>query len=256
MKKGIHPLIIANWKMNPQSRSLAKRTAMELKKKLSRVTDVDVVLAPAYPHLEVAHGVLNGNDTFTLGAQNVHFSKLGAFTGEVSIPMLEDFGVTTVIVGHSERRALGEKDALINEKLMAVVKAGLTGIFCVGEAKRDHNGHYLSHIEAQVRAGLSHITRAKLPQVVIGYEPIWAVGTGVTPTPEDIYEMKLFIEKILSDLYDRNTAQKIRIIYGGSVTDKNAKTLHQGGQMDGFLVGGASLHPDEFFGIVTATRSV
>lgn len=256
MKKGIFPLIVGNWKMNPQTTALGVKLALELKKKLQSIKDVEVVIAPTYVHLPGVQKVRNGSGMFAIGAQNVHPAKLGPFTGEISLPLLQDLGVTYVILGHSERRALGEKDALINEKLLATIKAGLNGILCVGEGHRDHNGHYLSHIETQVRKGLTQITKAKLNQVIVAYEPIWAVGTGKNATADDIHEMKLFIEKILSDLYGRNLAQKVRIIYGGSVNAQNAGELHANGMMDGFLVGGESLHADEFAKIVKLVRTV
>ncbi len=256
MKKGILPLIVGNWKMNPQSISLGVKLVTELKKKLHSVKDVEIVIVPPFVHLPGVQKVRNGSGVFSLGAQNVHPAKLGPHTGEISLPLLQDLGVTHVILGHSERRALGEKDVLINEKLVAVVKAGLTAILCVGEEQRDHNGHYLNTIETQVRKGLALLSKAKLCQVVIAYEPIWAIGTGKNATAEDIHEMKLFIEKILSDLYGRNIAQKVRIIYGGSVTAQNAQELHREGMMDGFLVGGGSLHPEEFAQIAKAVRTV
>lgn len=256
MKKGILPLIIGNWKMNPQSISLGVKLATELKKKLQTVTGVEVVIAPTFVHLFGVHKILNGSKVYALGAQNVHSAKLGPFTGEISIPLLQDLDVTYVIIGHSERRALGEKDSLINGKVLATIKAGLNSIVCVGEDHRDHNGHYLTHIETQVRKALAQVTKAKLSQVVIAYEPIWAIGTGKNATSEDIHEMKLFIEKILSDLYGRNLAQKVRIIYGGSVTAQNVGELHAQGMMDGFLIGGASLHVDEFVAIAKAVRSI
>ncbi len=255
MKTGTRPLVIGNWKMNPLSPTLSAKLATELKKRLSSCTDVDVVVAPPCIFLGDVARTRNSSKAYMLGAQNVHYAKLGSFTGETSIPMLGGYGVSHIILGHSERRALGETDTLINEKLIAVIKAGLTGVVCVGEKKRDQGGHYLSHIEDQVRKALAKISRGKLEQVVIAYEPIWAIGTGDNATSADVHEMKLFIEKILSDMYGRNYAQKVRIIYGGSVNGKNAQELFEGGTVDGFLVGGASLHADEFAMIVKATKS-
>ncbi len=256
MKKDISPLVIGNWKMNPQSIELGVKLSTELKKKLQAVHDVEVVIAPTFLHLPVVQKVLGGSRAYALGAQNVHPAKLGPYTGEISLPLLQDVGVTYVLIGHSERRTLGEKDALINEKLLATIKAGLSGVVCVGEEQRDHNGHYLSHIETQVRKALAQVTKAKLHQVIVAYEPIWATGTGKNATADDIHEMKLFIEKILSDLYGRNLAQKVKIIYGGSVNAHNAQELHTHGMMDGFLVGGASLNVDEFVKIVKLVRTV
>ncbi len=253
MKKGTPPLVIGNWKMNPQSPSLAVRLGKELKKKLARTEGVDVVIAPPHVYLGSIDAVRNGSKTFSLGAQNVHHEKLGAHTGEVSLSMLKAFGVTHVILGHSERRAEGETDEEVNAKLVRAVKEGVTGVLCVGERKRDPGGHYLSFIENQIRKGLTNIGKGKLAHIVIAYEPIWAIGTGVNATPSDVHEMRLFIEKAVSDIYGRNDAQRVRILYGGSVNGKNVHELFAEGTIDGFLVGGASLHAEEFTQIVRAT---
>lgn len=253
MKKGILPLVVGNWKMNPQSPSLATRLGKDLKKSLSRVSGAEVVVAPPYVYLHTLDAVRNGSGAFMLGAQDVHPEKLGAHTGGVSLPMLSGFGATHVIIGHSERRAEGETDEAVNRKLTAVVKAGLTAIVCVGEGKRDQGGHYLSFIENQIRKAFFGLGKAKLAQIVIAYEPIWAIGTGVNATPEDVHEMRLFIEKVVSDIYGRNDAQRVRILYGGSVNGKNSQELFTQGTVDGFLVGGASLHAEEFTQIVKST---
>jgi triosephosphate isomerase len=256
MKKDIPPLVIGNWKMNPLSISLSTKLGTELKKSLVSIKDVEVVVAPPFVYLGAVHKVRNGSRVFRMGAQNVFHEKLGAYTGEISLPMLQEFGVTHVILGHSERRAHGETDAQVNTKLTATIKAGLVGVVCVGEMTRDHGAHYLTHIEMQIRSACAKISKGKLDQVVIAYEPIWAIGTGNTATADDVHEMRLFIEKVLSDMYGRNLAQKVRILYGGSVNAKNAQELFVNGTVDGFLVGGASLHADEFTQIVKATRTV
>ena len=254
MKTGTPPLIVGNWKMNPQSKTLAVSLAKEMKKCFAKCDGVDVVIAPPFVYLEGVFSVRNSSRAFFMGAQNVHHEKLGPHTGEISLPMLKEYEVSHVILGHSERRAAGETDAMVNQKLIAVIKAGLTGIICVGEVKRDSHGHYLSHIEAQIRKGLATVSKSKLGQVVIAYEPVWAIGTGVNATAEDVHEMKLFIEKVVSDLYGRNLAQKVRIIYGGSVNAKNAEELYKEGTVDGFLVGGASLRADEFLHIIKSVQ--
>lgn len=256
MKKGIPPLVIANWKMNPQSVALSTKLATELKKYLQKVTDTEVVVAPPFVYLDSVHRIRNGSRAFTLGAQNVHSENLGAHTGEISIPMLQDFNVTHVILGHSERRTDGETDESINTKVHAVIKAKLTAVVCVGERKRDHGAHYLSFIETQIRKAFTNVAKTKLAQIVIAYEPIWAIGTGNTATPGDVHEMKLFIEKVISDIYGRNLAQKVRIIYGGSVNGKNARDLFTEGTVDGFLVGGASLHAEEFTQIIKSCWNI
>jgi triosephosphate isomerase (TIM) len=255
MKKGIPPLVIGNWKMNPQSGILSTRLASDLKKVLTKIVDVDVVVAPPSVYLDAVRRVQNGK-VFMLGAQNVHTEKMGSHTGEVSLTMLKDFGVQYVILGHSERRGEGETDDQVNQKLTATIKGQCIGVVCVGEKSRDHSAHYLGDIEMQIRKALAGIPKAKLEQVVIAYEPIWAIGTGNTATPHDVHEMKLFIEKVISDIYGRNLAQKVRIIYGGSVNAKNAQELFTEGMVDGFLVGGASLHADEFASIIKFARNI
>jgi triosephosphate isomerase len=242
--------------MNPITTAGAKRLAQELKKNLSRTHDVEVVIAPPSVYIGTVAMVQSESNSFYLGAQNVHSEKLGSFTGEVSLPMLQGFGVTHVILGHSERRKDGETDDAIQKKLHVVVKAGLTAVLCVGEVKRDHGAHYFNVIESQIRSALSGLSKAKLGHVVIAYEPVWAIGTGTTATPSDVHEMKLFIEKTLADLYGRTYANKVRILYGGSVNAKNAEELMRDGTVSGFLVGGASLHADEFTGIVKAVKKV
>jgi triosephosphate isomerase len=254
MKKGIPPLVIGNWKMNPQSVTLARKLGTELKKKLVRTRSAEVVVAPPHVYLESVRQVKSESKGFTLGAQNVHSEKLGAHTGETSLLMLKSFGVTHVILGHSERRKEGETDDTVNKKLIATIKADLTGVVCVGETKRDHGGHYLTHVEMQIRKALANISKGKLEQVVIAYEPIWAIGTGINATAADVHEMRLFIEKVISDIYGRNEAQRVRVLYGGSVNGKNARELFVEGTVNGFLVGGASLHAEEFSQIVKATQ--
>lgn len=254
MKKAIRPLVVGNWKMNPQSVTMARRLVTEIKKGISRISDVDIVVAPPSLYLETVHKVRNGSKRFSLGVQNVHWKKLGAQTGEISVPMLKSFRVSYAILGHSERRAMGEEDKDINQKTHSVVKAGMTAVVCVGEKKRDSHAQYLNFVENQVREACGGISRAKLNKLVIAYEPIWAIGTGDTATPHDAHEMKLFIQKVLSDIYGRNYVRSIRILYGGSVSAKNAESLIQDGTVDGFLVGGASLRPSEFIEIVKASR--
>lgn len=244
------PLIVGNWKMNPQSVTTATSLAKNIKTAVGKINGADIVIAPPTVYIASVHTILKHSKTIALGVQTIHHEKLGAFTGEISIPMVHEFLVKYIILGHSERRAIGEDDVIINEKLIATLKAGMTAILCIGEKKRDVGGLYLLGIEKQIRAGLVGVSRTKLSQIVIAYEPVWAIGSGVTPTAEDIHEMRLFIEKIISDMYERNHAQKVRVLYGGSVDEKNARELFVGGTVDGFLVGGASLHAKTFRDII------
>ncbi len=252
MKFRLDPIVVGNWKMNPQTDVMAKRLATEIKKSLGRHDGVEVIIAPPSVFLPIVHSVKAGGKSYGIGAQNVHSERLGAFTGEVSIPMLQSFDAQYVIIGHSERRKSGEAEDEIQKKLAAVIKAGLHAILCIGEVSRDHAAQYFGDIERQIRSACSGLSRAKLSNLTIAYEPVWAIGTGTSATPGDVHEMRLFIEKTLSDLYGRNYAQKVRVLYGGSVNDKNAADLMKNGMIDGFLVGGASLSAKEFSGIVKA----
>ncbi|MCA9363814.1 triose-phosphate isomerase [Candidatus Kaiserbacteria bacterium] len=251
MKKTHRPLVIGNWKMNPESSTTAARLATEVKKGTTRVDGVDIVVAPPHPFLLEVRKVLNGSRRVLLGAQDAHWEVGGPFTGSVSLPMLADTGVVYVIVGHSERRAAGETDSDVHKKVHAVLKARMIPVVCVGEKKRDSNAHYLNDVEKQVRAACAGISKARMGTVVIAYEPVWAIGTGNTATPDDAHEMKIFIQRILTDLYGRNVASKVRILYGGSVTEHTAEALMAQGTVDGFLVGGASLRASEFLTIST-----
>jgi triosephosphate isomerase (TIM) len=244
-------LVVANWKMNPQTLGAAKELATETKKALSRVKQTTVVIAPPTLYIPIVAPIF-GKTLLLLGAQNAHWEKLGAHTGETSLPMLKGLGVSYLIVGHSERRKDGETNTMVSAKIAAALKQGMQVIVCVGERERDHGAQYLSFIEEQVRAACAVVPKAKLGQCVIAYEPIWAIGTGTNATPADVYEMRLFIEKILTDIYGRTSAQKVRVLYGGSVSGKNAADIVRDGKIDGFLVGGASLNAREFTSIVHA----
>lgn len=249
------PVVIANWKMNPQTSEAAKRLASDIKKALGKHNDVRVVIAPPTVFLQTVHSTWGGGKAFALGAQDANPEKLGAYTGEVSIPMLRGFDVEYVIVGHSERRRAGESDEAIQKKVAAVIKSGIHAVLCIGETDRDHGAQYFGEIERQIRSACAGLSRAKLTHLTIAYEPVWAIGTGNTATPGDVHEMRLFIEKTLSDIYGRNYAQKVRVLYGGSVNDKNALELMRDGMVDGFLVGGASLRAKEFSDIVKAVAT-
>ncbi len=254
MKKVVHPLIVGNWKMNPQSVTMASRLATDIKKGLARLRGAEVVIAPPFVYLDAVRRVHDGGKSFTVGAQNVHEENAGPHTGGISISMIKSFEVSHVIVGHSERRARGEKNTDINKKIHAVIKAGMTAIVCVGEGSRDPEGHYLGFIETQVREACAGIPKSKLTHLVIAYEPLWAIGTGKNATPENVHEVKLFIQKLLTDMYGRTAGTQVRVLYGGSVNQKNALELLEEGQVDGFLVGGSSLSASEFVGIVKAAQ--
>lgn len=250
MAKKSNPLIVGNWKLNPSTLGQAKKLFLDIRTALGkRKSDVDIVVAPPFPFISEMER-LSPSKRIELAAQDVFFEATGAHTGEVSMPMLKSVGVKYVIVGHSERRARGESDEEVYRDVQAVLKSNTTAIVCVGEKVRDTHGNYFSVVEAQLRAALRDVQTAHLKKVVIAYEPIWAIGTGMTATAEDACEMKLFIQKIISDRFDRNAVSQVRVLYGGSVKKANAAELLIGSDVDGFLIGGASLKASEFIGIV------
>lgn len=248
-------LVIGNWKMNPSTVGAARKIFLDISKNLGRrKPTVEVAVAPPFPFISELER-LSPSKRIILGAQDVFYEAGGAHTGEVSLSMLKSVGVELVISGHSERRALGETEQDIYKDVQAILKYKATAVVCVGEMTRDQNGHYFNTVESQLRSALKDVKINQLKNVVVAYEPVWAIGTGDTATPEDAHEMKLFIQKILTDRFGRSALKKVRVVYGGSVNSGNAETLLREGGVDGFLVGGASLKGKEFAEIVkTADR--
>lgn len=250
MKKSI-PLVVGNWKLNPITLKDASALAQAVAKKVKQQSEPYVAIAPPFPYLHEVGKKLN-KSSVVLAAQDVYYKNMGAHTGEVSVPQLKDLGVSMVIVGHSERRAMSETNESVREKASVALKYRLTPIVCVGERERDEQGEFFTFIEDQLRSLAEVLTATEMKKVVLAYEPIWAIGTGATATPEDVKEMQLFIESVLTKLYDRPTARAVRLLYGGSVKPQNAAQLQAEGGMNGFLVGGASLKADDFGAIIKA----
>lgn len=247
-----HPLIIGNWKMNPTSLVEAKAIVTSLKTSTKKFLEATIVIAPpALFMLEVKKAM--GSSAIALGAQTMHEAPVGAQTGEQSTSMLVAAGATHIIIGHSERRALGESDDQVNRKTVAALKAKLIPVVCIGEKERDSAGNFFLHIEAQVIAIFKDVQPSRFKDVVIAYEPIWAIGTGKTASVDDVLEMQLFIKKTLTKHFGKSAAAKVRVIYGGSVNAENAEALYATSGVAGFLVGGASLKPAEFTKIIAAT---
>jgi triosephosphate isomerase len=248
------PVVGGNWKMNTTLTS-AVDLAETLERRIGEVTGVEVLLCPPFPNLAAVHTAIEGS-TLQLGAQDIFWEDKGAYTGEVSGPMLEAVGCGWVIVGHSERRhILGESDEVVNRKLHAALRNGLQAILAIGETRNQrHAGHTETICEGQLRASLAGITAEDMAGIVIAYEPVWAIGTGETATPEQAREAHAFVRSVLRDLYGEEIAHATRIQYGGSVTAQNAAELMGQPGIDGALVGGASLKPDDFVAIVEAAR--
>jgi triosephosphate isomerase (TIM) len=248
-----NPIVIANWKMNPgtltEAKTIAKATAAIVKK----YPKVSVVVAA--PHLYITElKKVVGKNPLHVGAQNCHFDVRGAYTGEHSATQLRDIGCSYVIIGHSERRKQGETDELIAKKVQAAITAKLYPVICVGEEARDTQGNFYTLIEKQIKVALAGLPKSRLKDVIIAYEPIWAIGTGATATASDVEEMQMFIKKILTKHFDRNVAKQVRVVYGGSVNAENAADLYIKGGVSGFLVGGASLKPVDFAKIVASVK--
>ena len=244
------PFIAGNWKMNTDSAS-AVALAAGLAKELSSVDTVDVAVCPPFVYLQSVAAALSASNV-ALGSQNVYFQEKGAFTGEISCAMLKDTSCTYAIIGHSERRhVMGETDAMINKKISAAISGGLLPIFCVGELLEDRQGGTTNEVVAsQIKNGLEGICAESVQAVTVAYEPVWAIGTGLTATPEQAQEVHAMIRGLLAELYGNEIAQAIRIQYGGSAKPSNTAELMAQPDVDGLLVGGASLKVEDFAAMV------
>ena len=246
------PFVAGNWKMHTTAAS-AVELASAIVKGLGAEDRVTVAVCPPFPYLSRVAEVLRGSRV-ALGAQNMYPEKEGAFTGEVSPTMLVDVGCRYVILGHSERRhKLGESDALINQKVRKTVAAGLRGILCVGETLEEREGKETEAVlDRQMRRGLAEVNQNELKELVLAYEPVWAIGTGRNATPDQAQQASAFIRRTIADIFGEEAAQEIPIQYGGSVKPENARSLMTQPDVDGALVGGACLIADQFLAIIRA----
>jgi triosephosphate isomerase len=244
------PFIAGNWKMN-LDRASAVALAEGVARKAEGVDDVELAVCPPSVYLDAVGKAIAGSQV-GLGAQNVYHEPKGAYTGEVSVAMLRDLGCRYVILGHSERRhVLGETDAAVNKKVRAALGAGLEPIVCVGELLAEREaGNTLRVIRSQFDGSLAGLSAEEVLRVVIAYEPVWAIGTGKVATPEQAEEVHLDLRKIIEDRYNNEVSGAVRIQYGGSVKPDNAADLLAQPNIDGALVGGASLDVESFMGIV------
>ena len=235
-------IVCANWKMNPISEKEAVKLFVDTNKRVLKIKKTEVVVCVPSIYLEKLKKL----------AKKI---KLGAYTGEVSASMLYDAGARFVILGHSERRAMGENNEIINKKIKRVLSSGLIPILCVGEKERDENHEYLNLIKAQVEECLKGVSRILISKVIIAYEPVWAIGKDAVreATPAEFLEMKIFIKKIFSGIFGVKIKMP-RIIYGGSVNEKNTADFVNSGEADGFLVGRASLDPEKFSNVINITE--
>jgi triosephosphate isomerase (TIM) len=243
-------LIAGNWKMNKTSADGLQLTK-EIVTEVGKVTDVDIVVCPPFTALESVAKALDGS-TIKLGAQNMHHEASGAYTGEISAPMLRALFATHVILGHSERRTyFGENDAFINKKVLASLKNQLRPILCVGETLAEREaGSTLKVVQTQLEGGLEGVSKDLATSVIVAYEPVWAIGTGKVATTEQAQEVHAFIRSLLTKLFGEQIAQKVRILYGGSMKPANAPELLAQKDIDGGLIGGASLETRSFVDLV------
>ena len=250
MNKARKLIIAGNWKMH-KTVAEALDLVGDLKIDLANIKELDIVVCPPYTALgEVSKAILDSN--LRLGAQNMSEHNVGAYTGEIAAVMLKEFSVRYVILGHSERRQYQkESDELISKKAQAVHAASLKPIVCVGETLAEREANQTEKVlEKQVRGSLAGITKEQLVETIIAYEPVWAIGTGKTATTAQAQESHAFIRRLLTNIYDEGAARRVRIQYGGSVKPANARELMSQPDVDGALVGGASLEPRSFSDII------
>lgn len=250
-------ILAANWKMNMTLNETESFIA-DLLLEVSNVNQVEIVICPPFTAIAKLGDLLSNVSNIKIGAQNVYFEHSGAYTGEISTAMLRELYVRYVILGHSERRTLfGETNDIVNRKLRAVNDAQMKAIVCVGETLEERDANQVEHVlDSQIRGSLAGLKGEELAETVIAYEPVWAIGTGRTASPEQAQQAHAFIRSVLADISDAGTASKVRIQYGGSVKPANTAELMSQPDIDGALIGGASLEARSFAEIISRTIEV
>lgn len=238
--------------MNPITVNDAKKLATDVRKNLTTIKKTTVVLCPPFVYLTA---VSASKSSVLIGAQDAFYEIQGSFTGEISPAQLSGFNVDYVILGHSERRKMGETDELINKKVRSVISSGMNAVVCVGESNRDSGGEYFHTIKEQIEKALKDVSKKSISQVVVAYEPVWAIGAKEAMTSRDLHEMSIFIKKVLKDLYGI-LSDGVQIIYGGSVDKLNAGELVREGNVSGLLVGRQSLVAKDFAQIIKAVDNI
>ncbi len=246
-------LIVGNWKMNPTSLEEARKLVGHIKRNMKKARKTDVVVCPPFVYLSPLSKLMKGS--LYLGAQNANSETAGPFTGEVGHMQLPQFGTKYVIVGHSERRKMGEADEVVNKKVQSVVSLGMTAIVCIGETARDSSGEYFDFIKSQIQKALKDIPKKSFNNIVIAYEPVWAIGAKQSMTPMDLHEMSIFIKKVLKDTYSI-MGEGVKVLYGGSVDRVNAGSLVKDGNVSGLLIGRQSLEAKDFVEIINMVDSI
>lgn len=248
-------IIIGNWKMNPLTLGEAEKWLKNIAKGVSKIRKTEIIICAPFIYLERLKKL---SRKISIGAQDAFMGDVGAFTGEISAEMLYELGVRYVILGHSERRTLGEKNDQINKKIKSALSAGLRPILCVGESVRDENHGYFNLVKTQLEECLAGISKNSIAKILIAYEPIWAISSTVNrrdATSADSREMAIFIRKILSDKFGREVS-RVRILYGGSSNEKDAEDFLKNGGVDGLLPGRASLTPQKFIAMIKIAEHI
>lgn len=246
-------LVVGNWKMNPATLTEAKILFAKVKRAAAGLRNVETVLCPPFIFLSSFSSV-----GVKLGAQDVFWQNGERFTGEISPEMLKDLGVSYCLVGHSERRAIGETDEAVSKKVNAALREGLKVVVCIGERERDSSGVYFNFLKDQLKKSLAGVPLRFLSDLIIAYEPVWAIGKSFreSMSPADIRETSIFIRKVLSDIYDRTSAASVHIIYGAAVEPENVAAVLKEGEVAGVLVGHKSLEADDFIAILKSANAI
>ncbi len=250
-------IIVGNWKMSPMTMKEARVTFSAIKKTASKLRNIQTVICPPFIYLSELKNTTNGSRC-VIGAQDSFWNEEQANTGEVSPVMLSNLGLKYVILGHSERRELGETNELISKKISACLKEKFTIILCVGESQRDEHGEYTKFIKNELTSSLAGVKKKDIKNIIVAYEPIWAIGKKAkrTASPEDSLEVSILIKKILTDMFGKDIAMKVPILYGGSVNPDNAESFFSDGGADGLLVGRASLDAKKISEVLKISNSV
>jgi triosephosphate isomerase (TIM) len=248
-------LIVGNWKMNPATLDEAKRIARKTKRVATQLKYTEAIICPPFAFISAcaSRKKISG---FGLGAQNVSYEEDGAHTGEVGAVMLKNIGVQYVIVGHSEERARGDSDSIVAKKIKTLLDFGLTPIVCVGETVRNEDGSHFEFIKVQIKNSFVDVPKKYADKIILAYEPVWAIGAKEPMSPENIYEMSLFVKKTFADVFGQKPAMKMTILYGGSVNCRNAVDIISIGKIDGLLVGRESVNIVGFVELLKAVDGI
>lgn len=247
-------IVVANWKMNPATFRDAKKLLNDTKDAVDEAKNVHVIVAPPALYIKELRAQYKGKK-ISFAAQNAHFESIGSFTGEISPVQVRDAKVTHVIVGHAERRAMGETNEDVRKKIAAALEAKLVPILCVGEVRRSHDGDYYAFVREQIVVALRDVAASKLSSIIIAYEPVWAIGAEKPMSPREMHEMAIFVRKTIVESHGA-VGMSMKILYGGAIDETNAAAMIQGGDVNGLLVGRASTSSIRFAALLDALSSV